>query len=192
MTKDHKEKHFGGTHVTPTSFSGYIISSFKGWKYFFSFKRHFALLYHNFWLALNLRIIFCNQKKRATAPGHLQVWKKRRKRYNLLKATEIVLLFLLTSLIFGNARQRPWLRSSWTSAQFMVCSIWRLLRGCLETWRKHLYIFLFRNGFPGWVGERGSLFSFNFSQILLREDFLVLGVHLCLRDRNLSDLQSHR
>ena len=74
----------------------------------------------------------------------------------------------------------------------MVCSIWRLLRGCLETWRKHLYIFLFRNGFPGWVGERGSLFCFKVSQILLREDFLVLGVHLCLRDRNLPDLQSHR
>ena len=25
MTKDHKEKHFGGTHVTPTSFSGKIM-----------------------------------------------------------------------------------------------------------------------------------------------------------------------
>ena len=44
MTKDHKEKHFGGTHVTPTSFSGKIICSFKGLKHFFSFRMHFALL----------------------------------------------------------------------------------------------------------------------------------------------------
>ena len=36
----------------------------------------------------------------------------------------------------------------------MVCNIWRLLRGCLETWRKHLYIFIFRNDFPGWVEGR--------------------------------------
>ena len=156
---------------------------------------HFGLLYYNFWLALNLRIISCNQKKRATAPGHLQVWKKRRKRYNLLKVTEIVLLFLLTCLIFNYASKPNVWQTTPLVEEFMDLSTIhglqylktpkRLLGSMKET---SLY-FPFQERLSGvsWRKTIRSLFSFNFSQILLREDFLVVGVHLCLRDRNLSD-----
>ena len=73
-------------------------------------------------MALDLRIISCNQKKRATAPGHLQVWKKRRKRYDLLKVTEIVLLILLTSLIFDYASRPNVLQTTPLVEEFMDLS----------------------------------------------------------------------
>ena len=55
-------------------------------------------------------------------PGHLQVWKKRRKRYDLLKATEIVLLFLLTCLIFDYSSKPNVLQTTPLVEEFMDLS----------------------------------------------------------------------